>query len=319
MRRAYILTEILISMLIQAMFIVVLSGAFYMMLTFYTRTQQIQTARNRGKRVIEYVDQRIKGAGLGLWRCESSEEITQNILKVSGIKGVKMNVPISITTNDNPSTNAYHKDGNTYKGNVLTLLYAYRDYDTDSKAILNVSGSIYRNETPTEGISINNISGFKIVGASAVYLTDYVVMEGTGLPMYIKPDKKINFHTANTVSYHKSADIHAGSELLHLECERMFVEEDSFSFKTLDYGWSQSYRHETGILDLYMELDTHIYPYVLDLWVLSTGGRDRSRTTPRPTSWPISWKTSYEHEVVYVSRASWKLHNIPKDFVFSYQ
>ena len=55
-RKAFLLTEQLMTILLQAGFILVLVTTFYLMLNFYTKTQQVLTARNRAERVIQFVD-----------------------------------------------------------------------------------------------------------------------------------------------------------------------------------------------------------------------------------------------------------------------
>ena len=68
-RRAFILTEILTGLMLQSMFVITLFGAFYMVLTFGTATQQTLAASDSGQIVISYVDNRIRNAGVGLWKC----------------------------------------------------------------------------------------------------------------------------------------------------------------------------------------------------------------------------------------------------------
>ena len=67
--RAFILSEILMTMILQAGFILTLFGAFYLMMEFYTKTQAVLTARDHAERVIQFMDDKIRAAGLGLWAC----------------------------------------------------------------------------------------------------------------------------------------------------------------------------------------------------------------------------------------------------------
>ena len=112
-------------------------------------------------------------------------------------------------------------------------------------------------------------------------------------------------------------------ELLRLKCERIFAEDDTsdnarnFKVQKLSDGtltdWGEKNSFETGILEIYAELDTDTS--VLDFYVLSTGGRDRL-THDRPDEWPSTarWKDDYKNQVLYVSRASWKLNNLKENF-----
>ena len=76
--RAFILSEILRGTALSAGLVLALCGAFYMTINFYARTSKILTAREKGQRVISFVDERIRHTGLGLWKCSSSAEIIKN-------------------------------------------------------------------------------------------------------------------------------------------------------------------------------------------------------------------------------------------------
>lgn len=290
--RGYILTEIMMSMLLQAMFIVVLSGAFYMMLTFYTKTQQLQTARMRGQRVISYIDQRIRHAGLGLWQCKTADQART----MAGYLPVSLDGGGSV--------------GSVISGDTLMLLYAYQDFDSSAS-----NSFILDEDKPISHTPPNRL------------IENYYAVEGLGLPFY--SGDALNF-SADPVN---STDIvnpittaYAGSELLHLQYEKMLVDKNMpieersfyFTFPDSDPDQNHKYYHVAGILDIYMKLnkDTKIF----DLYVLSTGGKDSPHTgRGKPTTWPGSEATwtdnNYGEQVFYVSRASWKLHNI-KDFKF---
>ena len=92
-----------------------------------------------------------------------------------------------------------------------------------------------------------------------------------------------------------SAEVYSMSELLSLECERMFTAvssgENSFMVQSLGVGsnnaqWNDALPHTKGILELYMELDVRKTIPVFTLWVLvSEGVRDDGQTTPRPSDW----------------------------------
>ena len=318
-RKGYILTEIMMSMLLHSMFILVLASSFYMMLSFYTKTQQLQTARSRAKRVILYIDTRIMHAGLGFWRCESSKEITTEVLKdQTGIGSKDINFPVSVSYGNVNPEKYFHKN-DVYSGDVLTMIYAYKDFETGSAHIIKDSPA-KQLQASTTNTTFNLLDNWNPEGASVLNIRSYVVMEGTGLPLY--SSKTVN-NIVDLKFYinasHKYAVVNPGSELLYLNSERMFVEDRSFSFSYANDQWKNHYRHEAGILGMYMELTAPIYgEKILDLWVLATGGTDNMRNIGKPATWPGEWKDEYNHEVVYVSRASWKLHNIPENFVYSY-
>ena len=103
---------------------------------------------------------------------------------------------------------------------------------------------------------------------------------------------------------------------------RKVGEEDS---KHNKYGFQ-----EDDILDIYAKLDPATN--ILTLYVLAAGGMNDSSDTQRPDTWPKeatpsaltdngakdAWlKHDYSHHVVYVSRATWKLNNIPPNFTWN--
>ena len=99
--KAFILVEILSGMVLQAGFIIVLCTSFYLMLSFYTRTQQTLSARQKAEKVIAYVDARIKNAGLGLHECKNSNEIRDALFKVTNLlESQKLTLPVAITSGD---------------------------------------------------------------------------------------------------------------------------------------------------------------------------------------------------------------------------
>ena len=109
------------------------------------------------------------------------------------------------------------------------------------------------------------------------------------------------------------------SELLNLECERMYVGmstgEHSFMIETISEDkWNSPTPHTKGILEIYMELNTNPDVPIFDLKVLVSEGRSDS-PTPKPQDWPDEyWDYDNDHmfseHKVHVSRASWRLYNL---------
>ena len=110
-----------------------------------------------------------------------------------------------------------------------------------------------------------------------------------------------------------SVDVYSGDELLYLKCERMFAKDQNFSFRKFTASaWENTISSETGILEIYFELDKSTN--ILDMYVLASGGNNDSKNTQKPSAWPSEyWKTDYAGYTVYMSRASWKLSNIKFD------
>ncbi len=342
-RKAFILAELLTGMMIQAWFIVTLCGAFYLLLTFSNRIQQSNAAQDHGQRVIAYVDARIRNAGLGLWGCEDSMGKTtpQSISFLLGENNIlrlkNLDLPVAITSGDTDEDHVLHishdragdYDG-IYRGNVLTLLYAHRDYNSVNK---NNSKLLVSLEGDAQSIDISSAKLFNLIGQTALEswttiqnssfantgdtpnIKNYAVIEPSGVPVRLKADNqgvKITPLSLPTRIYNMS-------ELLNLECERMFVTEStgqrSFMVKSLGFEnnqsvWNPASPHTAGILELYMELDTKPKVPVFTLKVLVNEGK-ADTPTHRPSDWPPEyWRREFEKYNVHISRASWKLYNL---------
>ncbi len=133
--RAFILSELLMTMLLQAGFILTLFTAFYLMMNFYTKSQTILSARNHAESVIQMVDDKIRAAGLGLWQCSNSEEIRARLNKIPKLsttddeEGYKL--PVAVFWADGkpdkvPDVSNLNS-GAIMCGDTLVLLYAQRE------------------------------------------------------------------------------------------------------------------------------------------------------------------------------------------------
>ena len=167
-------------------------------------------------------------------------------------------------------------------------------------------------------------------------IKNWTVLAETGIPLYIAPSKitssvygvklKVPNNFLNeTGDIDKYVKVHAGDELLYLKCDRVCVINDmnaarsnerNFVVQNLASTWSNAYYHETGILEVYFELDTTTK--ILDMSVLASGGRDNQpdRHPNPPANWGGYWNEDYANHVLYVSRASWRLNNLAEDFTW---
>ena len=91
-RKAFILTELLTGMALQSMFTLTLLGAFYLLLSFSTSTQQILAAHDEGQVVISYIDTRIRNAGIGMWDCGNPAGVAKAFNKITAINTLFQNV-----------------------------------------------------------------------------------------------------------------------------------------------------------------------------------------------------------------------------------
>ena len=354
--RGFILSEILMTMILQAGFILTLFGAFYLMMEFYTKTQAVLTARDHAERVIQFMDDKIRAAGLGLWACgNSSEKVRESLSAFTAedrfLEGFRL--PVALTVGREDPEPQYLDDKKTIQyGNVLTLIYGAKDNSTsDYEVVLivtrktspvSVSGAyeskiqLIDNKKKSKNDNVTQVKKIFHIGSSTLeYLESYAVTEATGLPMYVKSlietgddDRgELTVHTYGSSA--ESIEVADGSELIPMRCIQIAVEgtnnvghgrqltfrEPIEVYTTFNHAdWGSTYNQEMNILDIYMELD--IKTKILSLYVLAQGGYDAGVTNPRPKAWPenATWTEEYSHYTVYVSRASWKLNNIPEDF-----
>ena len=335
--RAFILSEQLMAIMLQAGFILVLCMSFYMLTTFYAQTQQIMTARNHAERVISFMDDKIRNAGLGLWNCgNTSSGVRSALPQFTSTTGKPLNnfkLPLALMENET-NTEPKCRADKTYVqyGSVLTVLYGDRDLSNGAgENILIIKNN--ENELKLLNTTDNNPKNVrKLFGGeppSALNINCYAVTEATGIPMYISSLTDSGIMTIAKYGSCADVDVADGSELIPLKCMQMLVhgadsgEGRQFAFRELkatstNVIWGDTYNQEKGILDIYMELDTT--NKVFTLYVLATGGYDANLNNSRPELWPADaqpsdWDNStYRHHIVYVSRASWKLNNIPKNF-----
>lgn len=380
--RAFVLSEQLMTIMLQAGFILVLCTSFYQLISFYTRTQQVLTARNHAERVISFMDEKIRNAGLGLWQCKSSSDIRRklgNVTMLCTASNTGYRLPIALQNGFRNSSGTevtpQTATGTGYipllslnqdSGNVLTLLYAQRDLSSGGEEIISAfrAESIYSSYDSDQEEARLQLKLLDKDNASKFYneslfknnfnynqrIKSYALMEGLGIPIHLKSvnttDNNVHEGNVDVAVYGvqseeeaKAITVPAAGELLALNCIQMFVqgtdgsgEGRQFAFRELQAGgtgWNDTYNQEKGILEIYMELDKE--HSVLTLWVLASGGYDASMNNPRPETWPkeanpkgntntdaaakTAWLNStYCHHIVYVSRASWKLNNIPPNF-----
>lgn len=350
------------TIMLQASFILVLCASFYQLISFYTRTQQVLTARNHAERVISFIDDKIRNAGLGLWKCKSSEAIRGKLGNIgmlsrpgTGAADSGYKWPVALKWNDGELKDGYMNDIpqrsiSQNSGDVLTVLYAKRNPTTGNQEAITafkeaatlIDSNCYTLQLLDKDTSDNpaKVQSLFDTPSSNSNIKNYAVMESFGVPMYV--DVNVSTGGVDVRVYglepSETITVPAAGDLMTLNCMQMFVHDKNdgqgrqFAFRELTNGgnWeNKKYNQEKGILDIYMEVDR--MHNIFTLWVLATGGYDASLNNPRPDTWPkeanprgntdqaakTAWLANdYCHHIVYVSRASWKLNNIPQGFTW---
>ena len=342
--RAFILAEQLLTIMLQAGFILVLCGTFYLLTSFYANMNQALTARNHAERVISFLDSKIRQAGLGLWRCDDAADIRNRLAIIPMLSEsgqYAYNLPISVTDNDGNMNEDFKpkKNSNKTEGDVLTLLYAQSELSSgDDYEIITLAkkpASFSEGETIIE-LADNSNENLEHLKEKSVFsfseskadIRNYAVSASFGFPIYLHKLLNHELTVGLFGSISETVTIPAASELLALKCMQMFVRTDGderqFVYRELTEDgakWKNATIQEDNILDIYMKLESN----VLTLCVLASGGKNTGANTPRPETWPkeanpkantdeaakAAWLASdYCNHIVYVSRQSWRLHNV---------
>lgn len=347
--KAFILAETLTGIALQALFLLALCTAFYLLLSFYTQTQQILTAREKGQRVIAYFDARIRNAGLGLTRCSGSADIREKLSAITQLSNDNLALPVAITYSDTDafSDNTLNEaqpriiknslGHETYCGNILTILYAERsleyqffivalDYQQSPAganfAILNFS---LKDKGKTDEKTITD-KEYKDKTLYAGF--PYFVASSIGEPFRVSNDIKRRVY-ANVNSSDKerrtsilsldiSPAVNPADEMHYLKCKRLFVNgagtDRNFTFK--DLTTTDNLTTTWGDMRPHEQNILEIYmeldteTKIFDLYVLSSGGIDSSTKRTKPSDWRGRWKEEYTNHALYVSKATWKLYNL---------
>ena len=341
-RKAFILTEILTGMLLQTLFALTLCGAFYLILTFSTSTQQILAAHDQGQMVISYIDNRIRNAGVGLHNCGTPAGVAAafNVeynMTALVVDHKPLPLPIAITSQI-ADKEVISSDDKVYEGNILVLLHAHKDnkYQETDEELIVLGVHDTSPDLPTT-LEMNSSQDFKFIADVNKTQTNFnfswpntgkyknikswAVMEASGVPVRVKlKDSETDLKNFQMIARYTPATIYPMTELLNLECQKLYVREDtpengrSFVFGNLESNGSswKEYYHTKGILELYMTLDTKANPPIFDLKVLVSEGKNSSgEITERPSNWPAAyWKPEFAQHKVHVSQASWKLYNL---------
>lgn len=331
-RKAFILAEILTGLALQAGFALTLCGAFYMLVSFSSSMSQTLSSYDQGQLVINYIENRIRNAGIGLWECNTPEKVAEafgiNGAYMKALNDKNIHLPVAITA----STDKFKGlsfDGSIYEGNILTLMYAHKDrVNPDKMVITNTTdGTTHIDTTISKASSdkfqfIRNIinsstqaeaSNFNL--SDSAYndsmrnnLKNWTVMETSGVPLIISDysSTALSFKLNNISG--KDVIVHPLSELLNVELQRMYVKADgngsNFVFQnaddnlSIDSGFTQAYYHAKDILEIYMKLDVsnnkgkNPAP-LFDLKVLLSAGQAPVSGDETLTECPDNWPKAF--------------------------
>ena len=293
-RKAFVLTEILTGLLLQAGFAVTLCGAFYMLVTFSSSISNAMASDGQGQRVITYIEHRIRNAGLGFKECNSPTKIAEAFkISDSNMKLMKnLHLPVAIMSDTDSRGERVSYDNRYYEGNVLYLLYTQKDSNSNELAVFSKGEStdvirlpaassdkfrfLFNRRDYTKEVSGsdgNFQSYFQLSGTinktnhSSKNLRRWAVMEASGMPFMVSEfaiakNSSIYHDFTITAPEKYPVSIYQMSELLTLRFAKMYVIKNAnvFAFQTasndLNTFNDKYYYHARDILEIYMKLDT---------------------------------------------------------------
>lgn len=315
--RGFTLVEVLTALIVGAILGAALLEAWRWLSHSSERVSRTLLARDRGERVLSFLEPRVLHAGLGLSSCRADGVLRRAF--GYGSPGAPMIAswpdhvrPLQIYKEfsgswPDPAVN----EGGVYRGGSLCLLYA-----VPSGVILKNEGGGSVTLEPGERLRGTVVSG-SLSGAVSVAglfhdLRSWFSLPLTGYPLFWEggtPSKPVLKLADGVVGPVVAPPV---NELYLLRGERFFVMNGTLYFQELRGSWYPPLfqPRENGVLALWCEWRPALR--TLDLWVLASGGPAVFAPSARPSSWPVEapWKKAFEEHEVFVSRGSWRAENL---------
>lgn len=316
-RRGFSLVEVLLAMALgAALGAAILSAGRWLYLSS-ERASRLLLARERGERVLSFLEPRVLHAGLGLSSCRSDGALRRAFGHGSSGAPLLASWPArarplqvyreSSGTWPDPAGN----EGGVYRGSGLCLLYAI-----PSGVVLESPGGGAVSLDPGDGVRCSVLSGNPDGAIAAVGrfrdLRSWFALPLTGYPFYLSGRSGTELSLKLPDGAAASVELPPLNELFLLRCERFRVMNDTLYFQELREQWHPPafQPREDGVLALWVEWRPALK--CLDLWVLASGGAAVFGPVPRPLSWPgeAPWKKAFERHELHVARASWRAENL---------
>lgn len=315
-RPGFTLTEVLTGVVLLALLGLILAAGHRWLLLLSERSSRWLLARDRGQRVIAFIEPRVLHCGLGLSACRGEGALQRalgqgayNAPTISRWSGPNREVRVY---NDKPSwpTPAKEEDG-VLRGTGFSVIYG-RPSGLVVKTQRGGPLALAPGETAEFDVLAGDASGLGFRPGVFQDLRSWAALPLTGTPLHIvsAPGRRLSLRLAASASL--PLDIPPVNELALLRCERFRAINGTFCFQGMEIDWypPNFYPREEGVLALWIEWRRA--GRTLDLWVLTTGGAAVFGPTARPAAWPqeAPWNEDFGQRELCVSRASWKLENL---------
>ena len=318
--RGFLLVEVLTALVVGSVVgaIVLAAGRWFVLSS--ERVSRLLLARDRGERVLSYLEPRVLHAGLGLSSCR-----TGSLLRRAFGYG-SSGAPLVATWTDRSRPLQVYKtlggaspepagdEGGVFRGSGLCLLYA-----VPSGIVLGTAGGGPVSLDPGEGARFSVLSGSlgdwgstaSAVGRSRD-LRSWVSLPLTGYPFFIEGHSGAEVSLELAAGVPGPVEVPPINDLFLMRGERFGVINGTLCFQELRTAWYPPYFQplEDGVLALWFEWRPALK--CLDLWVLTSGGPAVFGPASRPPSWPVEapWRAAFSRHELHVSRASWRAENL---------
>lgn len=343
--KGYILTEVLIGSILQAVFIVSLAASVYWLTMFSVRTHYLLLAREKGQRIVAHIDSRIKNCGYGLWRCLAENKLRESLDYKEGRDEQKPSFSIyesPIRIFPSGLTQA-DKNDNPQCGVEFSILYAQP------------SGLFIRSQNEFEGQSVTLEEGTKSIDYKTINMDFSEIDFNKNSPNYeysikswgVIPDVGIPFYIEKFVDQKKppkremvikkffpsSATLPPVTEIIYLKDEKFYVyktdDVSDFCYEIMNQYYTGRNSYVNGVLRIFCEWYEN--EKIFNLYILTSGGERPigMEAQEKPNNWSKYdtkkyrdkydkydnfdelYESTFKNHIFYVTRASWKLHNIP--------
>ena len=315
-RRGFTVIEILIGVLLLSFVaLTVMAGGRWLLLSV-TRTTRWFTARDRGRRVIAFVEPRLLHAGLGMSKFRGAlSHAFGDSSAVPAIAGWPDSRRCVTVYRERESGKLYAVDeeSGVFKGTAFSVIYA-----RSSGIIVSARGKKAVTLTQGQEARFDIITGkwdeSKFCALQRRNLFSWAIPPLVGTPLLItgRSGTVLTLSLAAAASYIDEIEIPPVTELLSLRCERFCVKDGVFRFQGMEENWTPDafYPREDGVLALWVEWRPS--SRVFDMWVLTSGGPSVFAPSARPAEWPddAPWSVDFAGHELCVSRASWRLENV---------
>lgn len=312
-RRGFTLVETLLSLLLlSAAGLLLVEGGRWLLLSSQ-RLSSWLLARERGQRVLSFIEPRVLHSGLGLSACREEGALQRALgrgtVEAQAISSWPLFQGCIAIFEEGPLglIPVQEREG-VFRGTALSCVYARATGVILKAAQDSLSpGGRVKFEVLSETSAAQ--AGFT---STPQDLLGWGILPMTGMPLRVVSLARRTLTLNLSEAASDPVSLQGLHELFLPQCDRFHVSDEVFRFQGMRMGWypANFYPREEGILALWCEWRPHNPS--LDLWVLASGGPAVLGPSPRPSEWPEAapWEPAFGKHELCVCRASWRPENL---------